>query len=39
MSQTDLIELESEIARLKNSLTQLADENKGLILMQDCHIS
>ena len=39
MSQTDLIELESEIARLRNNLTQLAEENKGLILMQDCHVS
>ena len=38
ISQTDLIELESEIHRQKISLSQLAEENKGLILMQDCHI-
>lgn len=38
ISQTDLMEMENEIARHRNSLSQLAEENKGLILMQDCHI-
>jgi len=38
ISQSDLVELETEIARLKRNLAQLAEENKGLILMQDCHI-
>ena len=38
ISQTDLIELEQKIARQGTNLTQLAEENKGLILMQDCHI-
>ena len=38
ISQSDLIELETEIACLKNNLSQAAEENKGLILMQDCHI-
>ena len=38
ISQTDLIEMEQEIAQLKSNLSQHAEENKGLILMQDCHI-
>lgn len=38
MSQTDLIELEQKLVRQATNLTQLAEENKGLILMQDCHI-
>lgn len=39
ISQTDLLELETELARVRNNLLQAAEENKGLLLMQDCHIS
>ena len=30
--------MEQEIAKLRSNLSQHAEENKGLILMQDCHI-
>ena len=30
--------MEQEIVRQRNNMAQLVEENKGLILMQDCHI-
>ena len=30
--------MEQEIVRQRNNIAQLIEENKGLVLMQDCHI-